>query len=116
MKKSVILSFLLLCASFGYAQERYSISARIQDKNSGDFLPFATITLRDASTNKLIGGTVSDERGKATLESSVPNVEIKVDYVGFETLIFTKTLSKRTDFGSLQLTPNENQLTGIDLV
>ena len=116
MKKSGILTFLLLCASFGYAQERYSISARIQDKNSGDFLPFATITLRDASTNKLIGGTVSDERGKATLESSVPNVEIKVDYVGFETLIFTKTLSKRTDLGSLQLTPKENQLTGIDLV
>jgi outer membrane receptor protein involved in Fe transport len=116
MKKSGILTFLLLCASFGYAQERYSISARIQDKNSGDFLPFATITLRDASTNKLIGGTVSDERGKATLESSVPNVEIQVDYVGFETLIFTKTLSKRTDLGSLQLTPKENQLAGVDLV
>ena len=116
MKKSGILSFLLLCASFGYAQERYTISARIQDKNSGDFLPFATITLRDASTNKLIGGTVSDERGKSTLESSVPNVEIQVDYVGFETLIFTKTLSKRTDLGSLQLTPKENQLAGVDLV
>ena len=36
--------------------------------------------------------------------------------MGFETLIFTKVLSKRTDLGSLQLTPKENQLTGIDLV
>jgi hypothetical protein len=33
-----------------------SISASIQDKNSGDFLLFATVTLRDASNNKLIGG------------------------------------------------------------
>ncbi len=116
MKKLGILSSLLLFASFGYTQQRYSISASIQDKNSGDFLPFATVTLRDASNNKLIGGAVSDERGKATLESSVPNVEIQVDYVGFETLIFRKTLTKKTNLGALQLTPKENQLAGVDLV
>ena len=116
MKKLGIISLLLLCASYGFAQQRYTISASIQDKNSGDFLPFATITLRNPANNKLIGGAVSDERGKAIIQSSVSNVEIQVDYVGFETLIFTKALSKRTDLGSLQLTPKENQLTGIDLV
>ena len=116
MKKLGVLSLLLLCTTFGFAQQRYSISASIQDKNSGDFLPFATVTLRDASTNKLIGGAVSDERGKAALESSVSYVEIQIDYVGFETLIFTKTLTKKTDLGLLQLTPKENQLAGIDLV
>tara|TARA_A100001011_G_scaffold64565_1_gene65214 strand:- start:169 stop:2595 length:2427 start_codon:yes stop_codon:yes gene_type:complete len=116
MKKLGILSLLLLCATFGFAQQRYSISASIQDKNSGDFLPFATITLRDATTNKLIGGAVSDERGKAALESSVSYVEIQIDYVGFETLIFTKNLTKKTDLELLQLTPKENQLAGVDLV
>ena len=116
MKKLGIISLLLLCASYGFAQQRYTISASIQDKNSGDFLPFATITLRNPANNKLIGGAVSDERGKAIIQSRVSNVEIQVDYVGFETLIFTKVLSKRTDLGSLQLTPKENQLTGIDLV
>lgn len=116
MKKLGIISLLLLCVSYGFAQQRYTISASIQDKNSGDFLPFATITLRNPANNKLIGGAVSDERGKAILQSSISNVEIQVDYVGFETLIFTKTLSKKTDLGSLQLTPKENQLTGIDLV
>ena len=116
MKKLGIISLLLLCASYGFAQQRYTISASIQDKNSGDFLPFATITLRNPANNKLIGGAVSDERGKAIIQSSISNVEIQVDYVGFETLIFTKVLSKRTDLGSLQLTPKENQLAGIDLV
>ena len=116
MKKLGIISLLLLCASYGFAQQHYTISASIQDKNSGHFLPFATITLRNPANNKLIGGAVSDERGKAIIQSSVSNVEIQVDYVGFETLIFTKVLSKRTDLGSLQLTPKENQLTGIDLV
>jgi outer membrane receptor protein involved in Fe transport len=101
---------------YGFAQQRYTIVASIQDKNSGDFLPFATITLRNPANNKLIGGTVSDEKGKAILQSSVSTVEIQVDYVGFETLMFTKDLSKRTDLGSLQLIPKENQLAGIDLV
>ena len=111
-----IISLLLLCVGYGFAQQRYTIVASIQDKNSGDFLPFATITLRNPANNKLIGGTVSDEKGKAILQSSVSTVEIQVDYVGFETLMFTKDLSKRTDLGSLQLTPKENQLAGIDLV
>jgi outer membrane receptor protein involved in Fe transport len=116
MKKLGVISLLLLCVSYGFAQQRYTINASIKDKNSDDFLPFATITLRNPANNKLIGGAVSDEKGKVILESSISPIEIQVDYVGFETLIFTKTLSKKTDLGSLQLTPKENQLTGIDLV
>ena len=116
MKKIGILPLLLLCSTFAFAQLRYNISVSIQDMNSGDFLPFATVTLRDASNNKLIGGAVSDERGKVELESSVSYVEIQVDYVGFETLIFTKTLTKKTDLGLIKLTPKENQLAAIDLV
>lgn len=116
MKKIGILPLLLLCSTFAFAQLRYNISVSIQDMNSGDFLPFATVTLRDASNNKLIGGAVSDERGKAELESSVSYVVIQVDYVGFETLIFTKTLTKKTDLGLIKLTPKENQLAAIDLV
>tara|TARA_A100001011_G_scaffold309305_1_gene325357 strand:- start:19604 stop:22030 length:2427 start_codon:yes stop_codon:yes gene_type:complete len=116
MKKIGILPLLLLCSTFAFAQLRYNISVSIQDKSSGDLLPFATVTLRDASNNKLIGGAVSDERGKAELESSVSYVEIQVDYVGFETLIFTKTLTKKTDLGLIKLTPKENQLAAIDLV
>ena len=116
MKKIGILPLLLLCSTFAFAQLRYNISVSIQDMNSGDFLPFATVTLRDASNNKLIDGAVSDERGKVELESSVSYVEIQVDYVGFETLIFTKTLTKKTDLGLIKLTPKENQLAAIDLV
>ena len=116
MKKIGILPLLLLCTTFAFAQLRYNISVSIQDMNSGDFLPFATVTLRDASNNKLIDGAVSDERGKVELESSVSYVEIQVDYVGFETLIFTKTLTKKTDLGLIKLTPKENQLAAIDLV
>ena len=116
MRKLGLSALIFLYTSFGFAQQSFNISARVQDKSSGDFLPFATVTLRDASNNKLIGGGVSDEEGKVKLRCNTLNVEIQVDYVGYETLVFTKKLLKKTDLGSIQLTPKENQLAGVDLV
>ena len=60
MRKLALSALIFLYTSFGFAQQSFSISARVQDVSSGDFLPFATVTLRDASNNKLIGRAVSD--------------------------------------------------------
>ncbi len=116
MNKLAIIASVLLGLNAGFCQQRYTITATIEDKITSDFLPFATITLRNAANKKLIGGAVSDENGKASIVSSVSNVEIQVDYIGYETLIFKKELTKRTNLGALQLEPKENQLAGIDLV
>ena len=116
MNKLVIIASVLLGLNAGFCQQRYTITATIEDKITSDFLPFATITLRNAANKKLIGGAVSDENGKASIVSSVSNVEIQVDYIGYETLVFKKELTKRTNLGALQLEPKENQLAGIDLV
>lgn len=116
MNKLVITASVLLGLNAGFCQQRYTITATIEDKITSDFLPFATITLRNAANKKLIGGAVSDENGKASLVSSVSYVEIQVDYIGYETLVFKKKLTKKTNLGALQLEPKENQLAGIDLV
>ena len=116
MNKLAIIASVLLGLNAGFCQQRYTITATIEDKITSDFLPFATITLRNAANKKLIGGAVSDENGKASIVSSVSNVEIQVDYIGYETLVFKKELTKRTNLGALQLEPKENQLAGIDLV
>ena len=116
MNKLAIIASVLLGLNAGFCQQRYTITATIEDKITSDFLPFATITLRNAANKKLIGGAVSDENGKASILSSVSNVEIQVDYIGYETLVFKKELTKRTNLGALQLEPKENQLAGIDLV
>lgn len=108
---------LLLVTLHVFSQQRFTITAVIEDKNSQDKLPFATMIVRDASTQNLVGGGVSDEKGFITVESSADQVEIQVDYVGYETLIFKKSnLSKKTSLGTLQMIPKEDQLAGVDLV
>lgn len=117
MKKIAITSFFGMLSFVGFAQERFSISATIIDNVTKDKLPFATITLKDIATDRLIGGAVSDENGKIIVKSNVNSVKIQVDYVGYETLILEKNnLSKKYSLGVLGLTPKENQLAGVDLV
>jgi len=117
MNKLPFVCLFTIVSFIGFAQQRYMLTATIVDKNNQDELPFATLTLKDKNTQKLIGGAVSDENGEATVISGMPEVEIHVDYVGYETLIITKSnLTKRTDLGILELTPKENQLAGVDLV
>ena len=117
MKKFIALALFISISLLGFAQERFSLTATIVDKTTKDKLPFATMTLRDATTQKLVGGAVSDENGNITVKSNASSVQIQVDYVGFETLIFNKTdLKKKTLLGVLELTPKENQLAGVDLV
>lgn len=117
MNKSFFCLTLILVAFVGYSQNQYGLSATIVDGNSKDKLPFATVVLKDINSQKIIGGAVSDEDGLVVLKSPVSNVQIQVDYVGYETVIFEKSnLARKTDLGNIELSPKENQLAGIDLV
>lgn len=116
IKYSLSITFSIL-SCFGFSQNRYALTATVVDKISGDKLPFATLTLKDAKSQKIIGGSVSDENGFISGSSPQANVQIQVDYVGYETLVFEKSnLSRKTSLGTIELTPKENQLAGVDLV
>ncbi|MGB0255147.1 MAG: TonB-dependent receptor domain-containing protein [Flavobacteriaceae bacterium] len=117
MNKLTYVCIFTIISIFCTAQDSYILTATIVDKNTRDRLPFASITLKDASTLELVGGGVSDENGNVVVESKASSIRIQVDYVGYETLVFTKTnLTKRTVLGGLELTPKENQLAGVDIV
>lgn len=117
MKKFVYAAIFIAFTFTTAAQQSITITATIIDKANKDKLPFASVTLKDTRTQKLVGGGVSDENGFVSVESSVSSVSIQVDYVGYETLFITKSnLTKKTGLGTLELTPKENQLSGVDIV
>ena len=117
MNKLLYYFIFVIITSFGYSQNRYTITATIVDEASKDKLPFATVTLKDLESQTIIGGAVSDENGHIVVESPRSATQIQVDYVGYETLVFKKqNLSRKTALGMISLTPKENQLAGIDLV
>jgi hypothetical protein len=117
MLKSALCQIFVLLVFVGYSQERYTLTATIIDKNTKDKLPFATVSLKNPDSKAIIGGAVSDENGFVSVKSPLANVQIQVDYVGYETLIFEKSnISRKTALGTLGLIPKENQLAGVDLV
>ena len=117
MKKVALNFTYFLLPIFVLAQGQFLLTGEVVDGSNEDKLPFATITLRDINSKKLVGGAVTDENGYFKVESTSNNVAISVDYIGFETLVFDRTgLSKKTSLGQIRLTGSVSQLEGIDLV
>ncbi len=117
MKKVAINFTVFLLPIFVLAQGQFLLTGEVVDGSNEDKLPFATITLRDINSKKLVGGAVTDENGYFKVESTSNNVAISVDYIGFETLVFDRTgLYKKTSLGQIRLTGSLSQLEGIDLV
>ncbi|MEK9529942.1 MAG: TonB-dependent receptor [Flavobacteriaceae bacterium] len=117
MKKVALNFTVFLLPIFVLAQGQFLLTGEVVDGSNEDKLPFATITLRDINSKKLVGGAVTDENGYFKVESTSNNVAISVDYIGFETLVFDRTgLSKKTSLGQIRLTGSLSQLEGIDLV
>ncbi len=117
MKKVALNFTVFLLPIFVLAQGQFLLTGEVVDGINEDKLPFATITLRDINSKKLVGGAVTDENGYFKVESTSNNVAISVDYIGFETLVFDRTgLYKKTSLGQIRLTGSLSQLEGIDLV
>ena len=117
MFKSALCQIFVLLIFAGYSQERYTLTATIIDKNTKDKLPFATVSLKNPDSKAIIGGAVSDENGFVSVKSPLAKVQIQIDYVGYETLIFEKSnISRKTALGTLGLIQKENQLARVDLV
>ena len=117
MKKASVIFTALLMPLMMLGQERFLLTGTIVDDNNQERLPFATVTLRNIETKAIVGGAVSDENGNFSVKSSVKSVEISIDYIGYQTLVFEQlNLGNKTSLGQLKLTANISQLEGVDLV
>ena len=117
MSRVTLLMATIFCYSVAFGQSRFTLTATVVDEITKNKLPFATFTLLDSATKNLVGGGVSDENGYVVVESSTQDITVQVDYIGYETKSINLELrSKRTQIGTVTLTPKENQLAGIDLV
>ncbi len=89
MKKLIVL----LMMSFNihlFAQEtqkNITINGKVVEKESSLPLEFATITFLDATDNKIITGTITDEKGNFTVKIAQKNYTIKIEFIGFKSIL-----------------------------
>ena len=80
-----IIFFMLLVASFSFAQNTGSIAGKITDAKSNEELPGVNVILKGTYY-----GAATDLRGRYKIEPINPgNYTIEISYIGFKTMQFT---------------------------
>lgn len=113
--KKIILLFSCLCLStliFGQESNktnRFTISGKLTDKESGEALVGATIYVKELKT-----GAVSDIYGNYSLTLSEGRYSLVYSYVGFTTLERSVSLNSHQKIG-LELAPNPQTLKEVEI-
>lgn len=101
----ILSTILLLCCLHIQAQPAGIVTGTVKDKATAEVIEFANVTLHDASTQKMVAGTVSDENGKFEFQQ-IPSGEyyLVAGFIGYnqsQTIPFR--LSKTLDAGDIYL-------------
>lgn len=88
-KIKLVLFFLLLCVSSGFAQEKFTVSGIISDQNSNETLIGVSIYIPSLQI-----GTTTNEYGFYSITLPKGEYSIELSYVGFETKTETISLNQ----------------------
>ena len=104
MKNYFLLGLLFLFSTLTFAQSsNYSITGKVVDKDAGIPLEYATITVTDVDNAQDVEGGITDTSGNFTVEVPAGKYTIKIEYISFEPVILTKTISGDLNLGTTQL-------------
>ncbi len=114
-----LISFLLVCPVNNKLSAQVSLSGLIADKISKTPLPYTNIVLKHSSDSSFVGGCISNEEGRFTLNNIGPKEYLLVvSSVGYEVYfekIVVGSLSPYLDLGRIELQPQQQTLSTVDI-
>lgn len=102
----LLISLGFLCFSqVIFSQSDYKISGVIVDDASNSEIDYATIVLKDKTSNELISGATSDNGGQFEIDAPHQNVFIEVSFIGFSTITINDIsfIGQRANLGIIKL-------------
>ena len=84
LKNSIYLLLLILSSSFAIAQENIEIIGKLVEEETSQPIPYATLVIKDKSTNKNITGVITDNSGNFIVTTTKPNFYVEICFMGFE--------------------------------
>lgn len=112
LKNSIYLLLLILSSSFAIAQENIEITGKLVEKETSQPIPYATLVIKDKSTNKNITGVITDNSGNFIVTTTKPNFYVEISFMGFETKTITEftVTNRKVNLGTIKLLPNSQAL------
>ena len=113
-----ILTLFMLAVSFS-AYSQASVNGRVVDKERGDALPFATVTVTDKSDNSYVTASAADEKAMFHITGlPVGQYRLVIKYGGYEECSIDVRVNRDGDkvgVGDIRLTkkpPGATQRSG----
>ncbi len=112
LKNSIYLLLLILSSSFAIAQENIEIIGKLVEEETSQPIPYATLVIKDKSTNKNITGVITDNSGNFIVTTTKPNFYVEISFMGFETKTITEftVTNRKVNLGTIKLLPNSQAL------
>lgn len=120
MKNKILLLLFLNIFILTNAQQReaeeFEISGKIIDQETRQPLEYATIVLTSVSSKKITGGLTND-KGEYNITIPKGKYNISIEFISFKTYhISNKVINENTDFGTILLTVDSENLDEIEII
>jgi hypothetical protein len=117
MKKFLFLFVTLISSIVNSQQNTMTVSGIIIDSESNIPLEYATVSISNSKNTEILYGGITDLEGKFNLEVSKGVYNIKIEYISFKhKLIKNINVSNSLDFGTIELSIDENVLDEVELI
>lgn len=119
MKKVAI--FIALFTAVSLSAQRKSantitLSGKIVDKKTNQPLEYATVVLKEISSQKITGG-ITDDKGNFSVNTNPGSYEISFEYISFQTVkLPTKNFTQNTNLGVISLQEDAVALDEINII
>lgn len=82
LRITILVTFIMIVAMPVYAQQKFSVSGYVKEKDSRELLPGVNIYIASIS-----GGTVTNNYGFYSITLPAGNYEVSYSYIGYQTII-----------------------------
>ncbi|MDG1037546.1 MAG: TonB-dependent receptor [Polaribacter sp.] len=112
LKNSIYVILLILSSSFAIAQQNIEVIGKLVEEETSQPIPYATVVIKNKSTNKNITGVITDDSGKFIITTTKPNFYVEISFMGFETKTITEFIvtNRKVNLGTIKLAPNSQAL------
>ena len=88
---------LMAQSDLSISESSYNISGQILDASNNEAIEFATVSVLDSESMKLISGSNTDLEGKFIVSSNSTNIYLEISFIGYETKRFDNITFKGSE-------------------
>lgn len=118
--KCTLLFFSILLISAPVFAQKAELFGVVTEKNSGEKIPFATVSVYKSDFSELIKGAVSNENGKFSVnELNAGNYRAVVSFIGFKpdtsAVIDITSYKSKYDLGVVSILPSAVEIADVEV-